>query len=122
MKKLGILAIFVTIGLSAQGMMGVNPQVLKQGKDIFAKNCAICHGKNAQGKGRFPSLKSGHVSHHSPQKLLAQIENSGGGMPPFKNRLSKQEIRVVFMYIHSLWSDKMREHYRKKFQGKGMMK
>jgi len=121
MKKL-VFVVVATVAISAQGVMGVNSYMLKQGKNIFAKNCAVCHGKNAEGKGKFPSLKAGHVSHHLPQKLFAQIEKGGGGMPPFKNRLSRQEIRAVFIYIHSLWSDKMREDYRKKFQGKGMMK
>ncbi len=122
MKLRVIVAAIFGATVAVEAMMGTPPvEFIKQGKEVYAKNCAVCHGVNAQGKGKFPSLRSGHVSHHSPKKLLSQIENGGGGMPPFKDRLTKKEIRAVFAYIHSLWSDKMKEHYRKKFHKQGGM-
>ena len=89
---------------------------IAQGKKIFTKNCAICHGKNAQGLGGFPALNgTGHVAHHAPSKLLAQITNGGGGMPPFKGKLSKAERESALIYLHSLWPKKVKEHYDKMF-------
>ena len=89
---------------------------IAQGKKIFTKNCAVCHGKNAQGQGSFPALNgTGHVGHHAPSKLLAQITNGGGGMPPFKGKLSKEERESALIYLHSLWPKKVKQHYDKKF-------
>ena len=97
-----------------------NKKKISIGKNLFAKNCVVCHGKNAQGQGRFPALNgSGHVAHHSPAKLLAQIENGGGGMPPFKNKLSKAERESIFVYLHSIWPKRVKHYYDKKFNIKG---
>ena len=92
---------------------------ISQGKKLFAKNCVVCHGKNAQG-GVGPALNGfGHVAHHAPSKLLAQINNGGGGMPPFKNKLTKKQQENIFIYLHSIWPKKVKEHYDKKFNIKG---
>lgn len=101
--------------LSAQSLEWNNKKMIAQGRNIFANNCAVCHGKNAQGQGDFPSLKAGHITHHSPQKLLKQIANGGKSMPAFKGKLTKKERQSAFVYIHSLWSEKMKKHYQKKF-------
>lgn len=93
-------------------------QKIAQGKKIFLQNCAICHGANAQG-GMGPSLNGlGHVIHHSPKKLLTQINNGGGGMPAFGNKLSKEEQESILIYLHSLWPKKIQESYDKKFNVK----
>ncbi len=149
MKKIAIVVSSIVLGLgaiSAHGMSGGmmnmnmdshpkgahsssspthikgwnNRKKIAVGKNLFAKNCAVCHGKNAQGQGRFPALNGkGHVAHHSPTKLLAQIENGGDGMPPFKNKLSKAERESIFVYLHSIWPKRVKHHYDKKFNIKG---
>ena len=116
MKKVLIGVTVFTIGAFAQisGWSDINR--IKSGKEIFAKNCAVCHGKSAEGKGMFPALNgTGHVVHHSPSKLLAQITNGGGGMPPFKNILSKKDREDALIYLHSIWPSKVKKHYDKKF-------
>ena len=104
--------------LSAEGLEWNNKKMIAQGRDIFVKNCASCHGKNAQGQGNFPSLKAGHITHHSPQKILKQIAEGGKSMPAFKEKLTKKERQSAFVYVHSLWSEKMKKHYQKKFNPK----
>jgi mono/diheme cytochrome c family protein len=47
---------------------------------IFEQNCAACHGNNLQG-GMGPNLQ--HIGGSwSKDKILNQIQNGGGGMPP----------------------------------------
>ncbi len=88
---------------------------IAQGKKLFLQNCAMCHGINAEG-GMGPSLNgSGHVIHHSPKKLLTQINNGGGGMPAFGNKLNKQEQESIVIYLHSLWPKNVQKAYDKKF-------
>lgn len=96
-----------------------NKAKIAQGKRLYLKNCASCHGLNAQGAFG-PALNGyGHVSHHSPSKLLAQINNGGGGMPPFKGKLSQKEQESILIYLHSKWPKKVKEKYDKKFNIKG---
>jgi len=119
MKRIMIAIGINSMLLSAGTLNWGDPKAIEQGKGLFAKNCAVCHGKQAEGRGHFPSLKAGHVTHHPPQKLMKQIAEGGGGMPPFKNKLTRQERQATLMYIHSLWSTKMKMHYKKKFKLKG---
>ena len=112
----------VLLGSSVFAQIGGWSDVKKieAGKNIFSKNCAVCHGKKAEGKVGFPALNGkGHVGHHSPAKLLAQITNGGGGMPAFKSKLTKQERESVLIYLHSIWPKKVKHHYDKKFNIKG---
>ena len=62
------------------------------GKDLYAANCAACHGKNAEAtpnwrqtddQGRYPAPPlngSAHTWHHSLDVLRRTI-NEGGGTP-----------------------------------------
>ena len=88
---------------------------IAQGKRLYLQNCASCHGVNAQGAFG-PALNGfGHVAHHSPSKLLAQINNGGGGMPPFRGKLNQKEQESILIYLHSKWPKKVKDKYDKKF-------
>ncbi len=116
MKK--VIFALVVLGSSAFAEIGGWSSVKKIniGKNIFSNNCAVCHGEKAEGRANFPALNGkGHVGHHSPKKLLAQITNGGGGMPAFKSKLSKQEREAVLVYLHSIWPKRVKHHYNKKF-------
>jgi len=115
MKRWMLTISIGSVLVSAEGLDWQNKEMIAQGRDIFAKNCAVCHGKSAQGQGNFPSLKAGHITDHSPKKLFKQIAEGGKGMPAFKEKLSTKERQSTFVYVHSLWSEKMKKHYQKKF-------
>ena len=97
----------------------------EKGKSLFAVNCASCHGIHAQGTKRKehrspPALNGhGHVTHHPPQTLLEHIRNGGKKkgewMPAFGKRLSDKEQREVLYYLYTLWPEKVRKRYGKKF-------
>jgi len=73
------------------------------GKNIYQKNCAMCHG--ADGKGAFPgspdlTQPGGRLS--KPQSaLLANIEKGIAGMPPKGGNpnLTKDDIKQVLNYM-----------------------
>ena len=99
-----------------------------QGKVVFLKNCAGCHGINGQGQPNWhlrkldgtlpapPLNGDGHTWHHS-DGLLYRIVRDGGaelsvpgfksGMPPLGETLSHREIVAVLTYVKSLWTGKM---------------
>ncbi len=94
------------------------------GAQIFAGNCAVCHGDRAQGltedwrakmdDGSFPPPPlngSAHAWHH-PRSVLLQVVNNGGAafggkMPPFENLLSEEEKLQAIAFFQNLWTDEI---------------
>jgi mono/diheme cytochrome c family protein len=67
------------------------------GAQIFAENCATCHGDQGQG-GVGPNLQTSSKA-GDEHAVIEQVKNGGGGMPPFDDKLSDQEIQAVADYV-----------------------
>ena len=95
-----------------------DPQQVSAGRDLYAAQCAACHGKELQGEfaWRIPSTDGrikapplgpmGHTYEHSDEALQAMIANGAGVsefMPRFAGRLSETEIWAVLAYVKSTW-------------------
>ena len=48
---------------------------------------------------KVPSLKEGHALKHSDDALAKQISKGGGGMPPFKDKLTPEQINNLVRFI-----------------------
>ena len=111
---------------------GGGQAVPEGGAELFAANCAVCHGAGGEGQPNWhirkpdgtlpapPLNGDGHTWHHS-DGLLYRIVSGGGkiledpaypsfksAMPAFGDRLSRDEIVAVLTYIKSLWGDKVK--------------
>ncbi|WP_244274483.1 c-type cytochrome [Pannonibacter phragmitetus] len=105
--------------------------VISQGRQIYADQCAACHGADLEGQpdwrtplptGRLPAPPhdaSGHTWHHPDDVLFRIVKEStaaivGGGyasdMPGFADVLSDAEIRAVLDYIKSTWPERERSY------------
>lgn len=106
-------------------------EVIEQGRQIYADQCAPCHGAQLEGQpdwktplpsGRLPAPPhdaGGHTWHH-PDDILFRIVREGtaaivgGGyesdMPGFADLLSDAEIRAVLAYIKSTWPERERTY------------
>ena len=100
-----------------------------RGKEIYAQNCASCHGANLEGQpdwkrrlenGRMPAPphdESGHTWHHSDQDLFAITKLGVGGVVPgyesdmlaFGDILSDEDITAVLAFIKSTWPERQRD-------------
>ena len=105
-------------------------EVAPTGKEIFASNCAACHGADGEGQPDWHVRKTdgtlpppplngdGHTWHHA-DGLLYEIVSQGGkmledpsypgfksAMPAFGDRLSHEQMIEVLTYVKSLWGDK----------------
>ncbi|GJM13438.1 MAG: hypothetical protein DHS20C12_18410 [Pseudohongiella sp.] len=98
------------------------------GREVFAQNCAVCHGDEAQGTagdwrerledGSFPPPPldgSAHAWHH-PQEILLRVidyggEAMGGKMPAFIDVLSQDEKLAAIAYFQSFWSDEIYQQW-----------
>ena len=79
-----------------------------QGKETF-QQCEVCHNTDTDDakvgpslKGLFArkKLKSGKPV--SDKSVLAQINNGGGGMPSFAQKLSQEDKDNLIAYLHTL--------------------
>ena len=107
----------------------VTDEQITLGRQVYAQNCASCHGANLQGQpdwrrrlenGRMPAPphdESGHTWHHSDQDLFDITKLGVGGvvaayesdMPAFEDILSDEEIAAVLAFIKSTWPERQRE-------------
>jgi len=113
-----------------------NTAQVTQGKLLYDKYCAACHGARLEGQvnwrvklpnGRMPAPPhnaSGHTWHH-PDAILFGITKHGlvpgkyappnyqSDMPGFRETLSDEDIWAVLAYIKSSWPPEIRKTQRK---------
>lgn len=108
-------------------------ELLKSGIELFKENCSSCHGVNAEGtlewkktdsNGKYPPPPlngSAHAWHHDMDTLRRTIREGGaklgGTMPPFKDKLSSEEIDAVIAYFQSKWSEELYRKWDNQFMG-----
>jgi mono/diheme cytochrome c family protein len=90
------------------------PDPLAAARANYTKNCEPCHGPNAEGglvkvenkQIKVPSLKRDHAVKLTDDHIAHMITNGEEEMPPFKDKMSQQEIADLVKFV------------RKEFQGK----
>lgn len=90
-----------------------NP-LLKEGEDLYQKNCSVCHGDKGDGKtwvsnGLNPPPKNFTdpkvIKTLTKKRMIQSITDGREGTPmqPFKTQLSKKEIELVVDYIRAVF-------------------
>ena len=107
----------------------IDPQKIQRGRQLYLKNCTVCHGINAEGspdwrqrdaEGKFPPPPlngTGHAWHHPQRALMDTIKNGtqrlGGNMPPWKDRLTDEEIGLIIFWFQSQWPEQLYEAWQR---------
>ena len=94
---------------------------VNKGKELFIKNCAVCHGKKAQktiiwkktlkdGSYPPPPLNGNAHAWHHPKSQLKRIISKGGKqydgkMPGFDSILSDTQEDAVISFFQNFWDD-----------------
>jgi len=137
------LYFFTTYSNNSNASINLNitdSSIIESGKQIYAKNCASCHGINLEGQKNWmsrlpdglmpapPHDETGHTWHHS-DRFLFMVTKYGieeligekylNNMPVYKDILSDKEIISVLSYIKSTWPSKIKKihdqiNYREK--------
>ncbi|OHA07814.1 MAG: hypothetical protein A2934_03000 [Candidatus Sungbacteria bacterium RIFCSPLOWO2_01_FULL_47_10] len=91
------------------------PSARTDGKAIFEKNCATCHGTRGLGDGPMaaglpnkPTNLALDITQKKEDKKLAEIikEGTDKGMPPWKYILKEEEIQEVVKHLRELGKKK----------------
>lgn len=95
--------------VSAETVIALNtPEALGEGKDIFTKNCAACHGNDGGGTVG-PNLTDEFWIHGGGVKNIFRTVTEGvpaKGMISWKAQLSPKQIQSVSSYILTLQGSK----------------
>ena len=120
--------------VSAQAAHELDDRDLKSGKQLYAAQCASCHGDNLEGQPNWqsadengvlpapPHNETGHTWHHD-NALLFQYTKLGGqealavrgvngfksGMPGFGSALNDEDIWNILAFIRSTWPERIQE-------------
>ena len=108
-----------------------DPEMLALGRQVYAENCASCHGAELEGQpnwkrrlesGRMPAPPhdaTGHTWHHSDADLFRLTKEGvaaviGGNyqsdMPAFGDVLTDEEILTALAYVKSTWPERERAY------------
>jgi len=83
-----------------------DPAASDRGKQIFADNCAACHGAEGKGNAEFgaPDLTTSIWLYGGGKEDIAQsiFVGHGGVMPTWQGRLDDTTIKELALYVHSL--------------------
>jgi len=130
--KIGVISILCLVSWNAGATeRWFNQAVVDYGAGLFAQNCAVCHGANAEGtsdwkktdaNGNYPPPPldgSAHAWHHSIPQLVRSIKEGGiklgGVMPPFADKLSDQGVLAVIAYFQSRWPDETYTRWHERY-------
>ena len=77
---------------------GFTAQMIGTGRQLFAQNCASCHG--ATGAGSIgPSLRNTDLPN---ARIISIITNGKGQMPPFRGQLSATQMNDITGFVKTL--------------------
>lgn len=128
------LAVFSASALPVIAGHELDGRDLARGAQVYAENCAACHGADLEGQpdwqspledGSLPAPphdETGHTWHHTNvqnfdyvrlggEELIRRMGVKGfiSGMPGFGDVLSDEEIWDVLAYIRSEWPEEIRD-------------
>ena len=112
----------------------LNDRDITAGAQLYADNCASCHGANLEGQPKWqmrnddgslpapPHDETGHTWHHDNQLLFnytklggqllleqRDIDGSASRMPGFAESLTDDEIWDILAFIQSTWPEDIKD-------------
>ena len=121
-------------GGSSSGLLRPdNPVQVARGAELYALNCAACHGKQLEGGADWqtanpdgtlpapPHDATGHTWHHADALLFRLtkfgsrkalgMEDMPSNMPAFEGLMSDEDIVAVLSFIKASWPDDIRDRH-----------
>jgi len=90
---------------SSSNPLSGKPEAITEGRGLYVKFCAPCHGPHADGESRFgkyaADLRKFSLG-YSQFVITVQNGRTGKQMPPWKEYLSEQQISQIGAYLETL--------------------
>jgi mono/diheme cytochrome c family protein len=80
------------------------PEAIQAGRLLFEDHCAQCHGDNAQGKKKRPSLRTARIQSEASEGAVHWLLFNGNvrhGMPSW-SKLPDQQLWQLVSFLRSL--------------------
>jgi cytochrome c oxidase cbb3-type subunit 3 len=86
------------------GELGADTDAMRVARNLYANNCATCHGSDARGAAGFPNLTNADWQWGgSEDAVYATIAHGRlGAMPPWGEMLGQQGVEEVVAYVLTL--------------------
>ena len=101
----------VMVVLTANLALGqASGDLMKQGQEVYEKNCSDCHRSNGEGLPvKFPALKGNAYVQGDPKGVIGTVLNGRKGdlgqMPAWKEHLDDNQIGAAISYIRNAWGN-----------------
>lgn len=97
------LILIAVVGVPARGFASKKDDDAKAGAALFRdKGCTYCHGTDAAGTKKAPSLLNlPSDKAWTDAKLTDQILNGGQKMPPFRDSVTDDEVSQLIVYLRA---------------------
>lgn len=128
---LALFTAFIMAGCNGLRQENATPSspVLKRGAELYAANCASCHGGPKGGKiDDYPPRHNanGHTWHHPDCQItsivldgfsttnemmrrMMGVPEDAPRMPAFRERLTEEDVAAILAYIKTWWTNDQRE-------------
>lgn len=96
--------VFARFASMELGELAADPDAMRVARNLYANNCAMCHGSDARGATGFPNLTDGDWLYGGDADTLLTTLSYGrnGIMPPWGEALGEQGVEDVAAYVLTL--------------------
>lgn len=92
-----MLMVSAGVSVRAQDAPPVTPEQIKGGSEIYARNCATCHGNRMKNPEWAIDLAT--IPKDDRQRFIQSVTNGRGNMPPWGDVLKPEEIAALWAYF-----------------------
>lgn len=106
-ERARVQGLAISIFLATSACFGLAQGANNSAASLYKTNCVACHGADGRGTPTGKSLQvadfhSAKVQQQSDAQLAGVIGAGRGNMPPFGDRLSKDQIDTLVKFVRNL--------------------
>jgi mono/diheme cytochrome c family protein len=91
------LAIFSLFAACVYAQEAITPEQIKTGGEIYARNCATCHGNRMKNPEWAIDLAT--IPKDDRARFIQSVTNGKNNMPPWGDVLKPDEIAALYAYF-----------------------
>ena len=97
LMRLWMAAALALASAATTAQDAVTPEQIKVGGEVYARNCATCHGNRMKNPEWAIDLAT--VPKDDRQRFIQSVTNGRNNMPPWGDVLKAEEITALWAYF-----------------------